>query len=71
MPAKPMMRRFFPEISGHPETIRNGMVIIVPVSIIQPMTELFPIMRIEREAINVLQANITALPRPKRSAIGI
>jgi len=46
-------------------------VIIVPVSIIQPMTELLPIMRIEREAINVLQANITALPRPKRSAIGI
>ena len=66
-----MMRRFFAEISGHPEAIRNGMVIIVPVSIIQPMTELFPIMRIEREAINVLQANIIAVPRPKMSAIRI
>ncbi len=71
MPAKPMMRRFFPEISGHPEAIRNGMVTIVPVSIIQPMTELLPIMRIERDDNNVLQANITALPRPKMSAIRI
>jgi hypothetical protein len=60
---------FFGEISGHPLAYRNGIVTMVPKSIIHPMTEKFPIIRIDREDIKVLQANITAVPRPKRSAM--
>jgi hypothetical protein len=37
---------------------------------IQPITEFVPMMRIDREDIKVLQANITAVPSPKMSAIG-
>ena len=69
-PASDMIAKFLAEISGQPLAIRNGIVITVPTSMIQPITEFVPMMRIDREDIKVLQANITAVPSPKMSAIG-